>query len=52
MNERTTTVTVRRGNAVDPRVIVAVETFHTEFAARLFGWLFCRERDQYHYWTI
>jgi hypothetical protein len=48
-----TTVMVYRGNAIKPYVEVAHESFHTEFAARLFGWLTsCAAAGEYHHWAL
>jgi hypothetical protein len=40
------------GNAVASYVVVGRESFHTDFAARLYGWLMCEGRPNYHYWVI
>lgn len=50
-NEWHSTV-VKVGSAIEPYREVTREGFNTEFAARLFGFLFCREAGQYHYWTL
>ena len=44
--------TVKSGNAIDPYRVVASESFHTEFAARLFGYLTCLALGPYHHWTV
>lgn len=46
---------IKHGNAIEPYRIVDKQTFHTEFAALLYGRLECTrlsERDQYHYWSV
>lgn len=45
-------VVVLHGNAVVPYTVAADESFHTEFAARLFGWLTCAAAGQYHHWSL
>ena len=45
-------VEVKHGNAVDRYRTVEEAEFHSEFGARLFGFLTCREAGMYHYWTV
>ena len=52
MESTQTTVIVSHGNAVMPYTVVERQTFNTEFAARLFGYLTCLQRGQYYHWTI
>ena len=42
---------VKRGNAIVPYQEVTRQDFHTEFAARLFGYLSCLD-DQYRHWNV
>jgi hypothetical protein len=43
---------VKHGNAIVPYQEVARQDFHTEFGARLFGFMSCRDAEFYTYWTV
>ena len=40
------------GHARQPYAVAARGQFHTEFAAELFGRLFCEQAGLYHYWRL
>lgn len=42
---------VWHGNAVTPYAVMAAGEFHTDFAARLFGFLSCQGRP-YTHWSV
>ena len=48
--EPMTLVWVKHSTAIVPERIVAQETFYTEFAARLFGWLTTVALGEYYHW--
>ena len=52
LNAPKTSVRVFHGNAVVPYRIIAEEMLHTEFAARLFGWMTCADLGEYNYWVL
>jgi hypothetical protein len=43
---------IKSGNATSPYREVHSQEFHSEFGARLFGFLYCNNADQYHYWMV
>lgn len=47
-----TTVRVMHGSGNGPYGIFARHTFHTRFAAELFGWLTCAQDPRTLYWVI
>jgi hypothetical protein len=48
-----TRVWITTGDAITPYTKVAEEVFHTEFGARLFGWLTCESLGEWdHYWNF